>query len=514
MQIGKDVFLCVLPDAFRWLVEPSLNRAARSGAPGVPCRVYHAKIVSAKYWPVCSVLLILACVPIPTFSQEQSQALEREFQAAVSQYNSGKLTEAAAKLENLVRDVPQSFEVHELLGLVYSAQSQDAKANKHLDEAVHLKPDSAPARTNLAANLVRLGKLDPAQEQFEKAVELEPDNFDTNHNLGEFYVRAGKVPKAAQYLERAQRIDPSAYDNGYDLSLAYILTGRLADGRQLIHDLLKRKDTAELHNLLGELEEKDGQFVAAEHEFEVAAHADPSESNLFDWGSELLLHRTLGPAVDVFQKGTERYPSSPRLMVGLGVALYAHGNYDEAVAALLKGADLNPSDGRCYLFLSKAYDSSPSQALEVIQRFRRFADLEPSNAHALYYYAMSLWKGKRAEDPDVDFHQIEALLKKSVTIDPRFADGHLQMGNLYAAQNKYQEAIAEYVRARELNPDLADAYYRLGQAYVRTGEKDLAQQQFQVYQGIRQRHLADLDKQRAEIQQFVLSAKDSPSAKR
>ena len=493
MQLGKDVFLYVLPDAFRWLVEPSLNRAARSGAPGVPCRVYHAKIVSAKYWPVCSVLLILACVPIPSFSQEQSQALEREFQAAVSQYNSGKLTEAAAKLENLVRDVPQSFEVHELLGLVYSAQSQDAKANKHLDEAVHLKPDSAPARTNLAANLVRLGKLDPAQDQFEKAVELEPDNFDTNHNLGEFYVRAGKVPKAAQYLDRAQRIDPSAYDNGYDLSLAYILTGRLADGRQL--------------------EEKDGQFVAAEHEFEVAAHADPSESNLFDWGSELLLHRTLGPAVDVFQKGTERYPSSPRLMVGLGVALYAHGNYDEAVAALLKGADLNPSDGRCYLFLSKAYDSSPSQALEVIQRFRRFADLEPSNAHALYYYAMSLWKGKRAEDPDVDFHQIEALLKKSVTIDPGFADGHLQMGNLYAAQNKYQEAIAEYVRARELNPDLADAYYRLGQAYVRTGEKDLAQQQFEVYQGIRQRHLADLDKQRAEIQQFVLSAKDSPSAK-
>src|ERR1700683_912472 len=103
---------------FRWLVEPPHNRAARSSVPGVPCRVYHAKIVSPKYWPVCSVLVILACVTIPTFSQEQSQALEREFQAAVSQYNSGKLTEAAAKLENLVRDVPQSFEVQELLGLV------------------------------------------------------------------------------------------------------------------------------------------------------------------------------------------------------------------------------------------------------------------------------------------------------------------------------------------------------------------------------------------------------------
>lgn len=475
--------------------------------------VYDARIVSPKPWLVCSVLLLLACMPTLALGQEQSQALDREFQAAVAQYNSGKFAEAAAKLENLERDVPQSFEVQELLGLVYSAQSQDAKATEHLDKAVRLKPSSAPARTNLAANLVRLGKLDPAEEQFKKAVELEPRKFDTNHNLGEFYVRVGKVPKAAQYLERAQKVDPSSYDNGYDLALAYVLTGRLSDGRQLIHDLLKQKNTAELHNLLGELEERDGQFVAAENEFEAAAHQEPSESNLFDWGSELLLHRTLGPAVDVFKNATERYPNSPRLMIGLGVALYARGNYDESVTALLNGADLNPSDARCYLFLSRAYDSSPSQAQEVIRRFRRFAELEPGNAHALYYYAMSLWKGKRAEDPDVDFHQIEALLKKSVTIDPGFADAHLQMGNLHSAQNKYKEAIPEYVRARELNPDLADAYYRLGQAYVRTGQKDLAQEQFQVYQGIRQRHLAELDKQRAEIQQFVLSAKDSPSAK-
>jgi hypothetical protein len=64
-----------------------------------------------------------------------------------------------------------------------------------------------------------------------------------------------------------------------------------------------------------------------------------------------------------------------------------------------------------------------------------------------------------------------------------------------------------------LNSDLADAYYRLGQAYVRTGEKDRAQEQFEVYQKIREQHLADLEKQRAEIRQFVYSAKDSPSAK-
>src|SRR5216110_3458719 len=348
---------------------------------------------------------LLAAVAAPP----QSSGVDREFQAAVAEYDSSRYAEAAAKLENLVREAPESFEVQELLGLVYSAQSRDARATQHLQKAVHLKPDSAPARTNLAANLARLGKLDLATEQFKKAVDLDPRNFDTNHNLGEAYIRSGKIADAALFLEKAQQINPSSYDNGYDLSLAYIQIGRLADARQLIQDLLKRKNAAELHNLLGEVEEKNGKFVEAENEYETAAHMGPTESNLFDWGSELLVHRTLDPAVNVFQSANEHYPDSPRLAIGLGMALYSRGNYDDAVKALLQAADLNPSDPRCYYFLSKAYDSSPSQADNVIRHFRHFAELQPQNARAHYYYAMSLWKGRRAQDSNFDVRQVESL---------------------------------------------------------------------------------------------------------
>ncbi len=457
--------------------------------------------------------MLLTCALASSARAGQDQRLDQEFQAAAALYDSGHYAEAGARLEVLLRQVPESYEVHELLGLAYAAQSQDTSASTHLEKAVRLNPNSAPARTNLAANLVRLGKLDRAGEQFKKAAELEPKNFDTNHNLGEFYVQGKKIPDAVPYLERAQQIVPSSYDNGYDLSLAYLLTGRLAEARQQIQSLLKLKNTAELHDLLGEVEEKAGNFVQAANEYELAAHADPSESNLFDWGSELLLHRTLGPAIEVFEDAVQRYPASERLAIGLGMALYAHGNYDEAVKSLLRAADLNPSDPSCYLFLSRAYDSSPGQADDVIQRFRRFSELQPRNARALYYYAMSLWKGKRAQDPSLDLHQIEALLKNSIELDPKLADAHLQLGNLYSDQSKYAEAVPEYTRALELNPDLADAHYRLGQAYVRTGQKDLAQKQLEVYQKLREQHLADLERQRAEIRQFVYAAKDSPAAK-
>ena len=104
-------------------------------------------------------------------------------------------------------------------------------------------------------------------------------------------------------------------------------------------------------------------------------------------------------------------------MIGLGMALDLRGKYDDAVKALIAAADLDPSDPRCYYFLSKAYDSSPSQAEEVIQRFRRYAELQPGNAMAQYYYALSLWKGKRVGDESLDLSTVESLLQKSIALD-------------------------------------------------------------------------------------------------
>jgi tetratricopeptide (TPR) repeat protein len=456
---------------------------------------------------------LLVCAIYATAEDDQKQKQDRQFQAAVAQYNAGRFAEAASELEDLLSRVPNNFDVEELLGLTYSALSQDAKAIEHLEAAVRLKPGLAAARTNLAASLSHSGRTELAGEQFRKALELEPRNYTTNHNLGEFYIQCGKIEEARTLLDRAQQINPSSYDNGYDLAMADLLTGRLSEARQLIHGMLQSKNTGELHNLLAQIEEKDGKFVVAANEFGTAAQMDPSEDNLFDWGSELLLHRTYEPAIDVFRQATRLYPNSPRLQIGLGMALYSRGIYDEAVKALLTAADLNPTDPRCYTFLSKAYDSSPDQAEGVIQRFRRYAELKPSNALAQYYYAMSLWKGKRAEGAGLDFETIESLLKKSVALDEKLPEAHVQLGNLYADQHEYAKSIPEYVRALELNPNFPDAHYRLGTDYVHLGQKDRAQSEFDLYQKLRAQHLAEVDKERAEVQQFVYSSKVAPSTK-
>jgi len=456
---------------------------------------------------------LLACTIFATAAEKPGQSLDRQFKSAVAQYNAGDFAKAAAQLERILPHVPKSFEVRELLGLTYASQSQDTKAVEQLEMAVRLKPDSAAARTNLAASLLHAQKFELAGRQFRKALALEPDDYSANHNLAEFYIQSGNIAHAQPLLERAQRIDPTAYDNGYDLATADLLTSRLDAARQVVETLLQQKNTGELHNLLGQIDEKDKKYVAAANEFEIAAHIDPSDANFFAWGSELLLHRTYEPAVEVFRAATQRYPGSVRLQIGLGMALYARGLYEDAVAALIRAVDLSPSDPRCYEFLARAYDSSPKQAGEVITRFKRYAEMQPGNARAQYYYAMSLWKGKQLEDSSVDFQKIESLLKKSIALDGSIPDAHLKLGNLYADQHDYKDSIPEYERALELDPNLSDGHYRLATDYVHIGQKDRARKEFDVYQKLRAQHMAENDKARAEVEQFIFSARNGPSTK-
>ncbi len=470
------------------------------------------KTRSRSTFAVCGLLLYGSTLAsAQPQSRPATHLLESEFKSATAAYDSGNFSGAASILEKLQVQAPKNFEVHELLGLAYGAQSQNAKAVQQMQLAAKLQPGTAAAHSNLATALMRLGKPEQAKAEYQEALRLDPLNYNANHNLAAIYLQTNDVAASLPLLEAAHRVHPDAYDNSYDLALACLLSDELQEARTLVAELAKQKDSGELHNLLGRIDEKEGAYVAAANELEAAARMDPSEDNLFLWASELLLHRTYVPAIDVFTEATKRYPSSPRLFIGLGMALYSRGEYEKAVSSLLSAADLNPRDPRCYLFLSKAYLSSPQQAEEVINRFQRYADLEPSNALAQYYLALSLWKGRRQESHNVEYQPVESLLKKSVALDDTATDAHLQLGILYTDQHEYEKALVEYQRALELSPDLPDAHFRLGRYYLHAGEKQKAQDEFATFEKLKAAHQAEEDKARSEVQQFIVaSTRTSP----
>ncbi len=471
--------------------------------------------------PAIAITLVTTALLLQTFAsarqqrpqsstpQQNDRRPNRQFLSALAAYKAQQYATAQHELELLVKSSANSFEVNELLGLVYVAQGMQEQATPFLTKAVRLKPKVTEARTALATNLLALQRVDEAGVQFKKAVEFNPSSYDANHNLGEFYIQAGKINEAIPFLQRAQEVDPAAYNNGYDLALALDESDKLDDARRQLQKLISLRDSAELHSLLGEVEEKARNYLPSAAQYEEAARMEPSERNILNWGAELLLHQTFVPAIEVFKAGTQRFPESARLQSGLGIALYGADQMDDAARAFFRASEMNPSDPLPMTFLGKTCDGvSPELVAQVRARLQTFISAGSQNADVTYYSAMCLWRTKDTESKP-DLNLVETLLKHTLVLDPNYADAYFQLGSLDADQHKYEEAVEQYGRALKLNPDSANTHYRLGQALARLGNQGRAQEEFSVFERLRKTESDAANKQENQIQKFVYTMRKS-----
>jgi tetratricopeptide (TPR) repeat protein len=368
-------------------------------------------------------------------------------------------------------------------------------------ETLTLKPDGLNLGPALPGDTSRESE---AESQLRAALAGAPGSFDGNHQLGEFYFHERRYRDSIPLLQAAYQIDPAMDDNAYDLALAYKEVGDFSRAHDYVQKLRTHKDSADLHRLAGELDEKLGDPLAAVQEEEQAVRLDPSEQNYFEWGSELLLHRAVWQAAEVFRKGAKVYPKSSRMLTALGASLFAAALYDEAALRLCDASDLNPTDPEPHIFMGKIERETPAPLPCVEQKLARFLQKQPDSVIANYLYAMAIWKRQELRPDQLALQQVETLLTKAVKMDRNFVDAYLQLGILYSSQHNYEKAIGFYTKAIEVDPQLGEAHYRLGVAYDRTGEPAKAKQEFVLHDEIEKQNAAAVERQRREIKQFLV----------
>jgi len=374
-------------------------------------------------------------------------------------------------------------------------------------ETLDLRPSGANSKPADVPNDIDTPEM---ERRLSEAVSKNPKSAATNQNLGEFYLRAGRVSEAIQPLRASYAIDPSRVGVEYSLTLALEKTGNLSEANQHASNLLRSDATADVHRLAAIIDEKSGDPLGAVHEFEIAAKLDPSEQNYFEWGSELLLHRALTEAEQVLSKGAQAYPKSSRMLVALGSALLGGALYEQAAERLCEASDLNPTAMEPYMFLGKIEMVSPSPLPCIQPRMARFADLQPNNALANYYYAIALLKGPELPPNPQTKQESEGLLEKAIKLDPKCGEAYLQLGILSWSRQQLDKAVQYYTSAIVANPELSEAHYRLGLTYDRLHQPEKAKAEFALHDEIEKQQANAIEQQRRAVKQFRVVPSELP----
>jgi tetratricopeptide (TPR) repeat protein len=170
---------------------------------------------------------------------KRSDANQSLFDKAEREAAKKKYDQAAAQLQEILKNDKSDFQAWNILGTIYRLQEKDAEAEKAYLSALELKPTFGLA-------LLNLGRLRSSQKKFEqaidpltRAVESHPQSAEANLLLGEAYLQLKKGSRAVPYLEEAARL--GRFDAYLRLGWLYNAAGLKDRAAAEYQEFLKKK---------------------------------------------------------------------------------------------------------------------------------------------------------------------------------------------------------------------------------------------------------------------------------
>src|SRR5581483_7403922 len=99
-------------------------------------------------------------------------------------------------------------------------------------------------------------------------------------NLAHAYMETGKAAQAAQAFARAAALGPVDADTTHDRALALMESNDATGAKQVLDAIPEQNRNDATEELAGEVEERLGDYRAAEEHFSQATHLNPSEANI------------------------------------------------------------------------------------------------------------------------------------------------------------------------------------------------------------------------------------------
>ena len=389
--------------------------------------------------------------------------------------------EATAAFERVLRLDSHNAVATYNLGLISLAKQKPSDALRYFQRTSATNPSDIAARMGVLESQLLLKENSAAKDTARALDSLIPTEDPERLRLTAMLTSYGEFQTAIPIMEKLRAAYPNSYDVNYNLTLAYYRTAHYTEAEQTAARLIGTEPRGEIYNLLGAIQEKLQQYAQAMASFERAATLDPQDENYrIDYASAMLQHGPIQKAVTQWSSACNDFPSSWRMHVGAGAALYLAGEYDRAAAALLTAVQLDPKAGVIYKLLGTLYESAPDKQPQIKQAFENYLRLNGKDASAQSEYGRILFLASRSSG-NQDFAGAKIALQKALALNPYLASASLELAIIAQTEGRFQESVPLLIRALKANPGLSDAHYRLALAYRKLGEPDQAKKELDLF---------------------------------
>lgn len=321
---------------------------------------------------------------------------------------------------------------------------------------------------------------DAAAADLLKALQLEPKNVVLLKGLGEIYLQQNTNAAALDTFQRALLITPKDGDIYYNIARAHAALGDWSKQAASAEEALKKgtQMVGEAYYLLGDAQDKQKNFTGAIDSYQKAISANPSLYQAHRNLANIYQRQNkLSNAIDVLKKAIVLFPSDGNLYTDISWFYSLNDRPADAVQAALAATKFLPDQYMGYTNLCRAYNET-KQYKEAMTACNNALRLKPGDGETFFYLGRASDLTGRASDATGYYRKAVTGLIDFTKENPDYADGFYLLGNAYFADNQRDRAVEAYTKCLQLSPNFVKARYNLGIILVLKKDKVGAMTQY------------------------------------
>ncbi|MES3000203.1 MAG: tetratricopeptide repeat protein [Pseudomonadota bacterium] len=330
------------------------------------------------------------------------------------------------------------------------------------------RPDDAQALALAVHILLLSGRTPEAQAALARALAVAPSHPDVLRSQARVSLKLGQPAEAQAAALAAYRADPNQPETCLVLGASLSALKQDAPALQLVEAALALNPRfAEAFANRAMLRQRAGDAAGGLADAEQAIVLKPHMAQLWSLASGFR-HRegNLAGAIEALQEAARLEPRAASHRIVLGEFLRLAGRLDEAIATLEEAVTLAPADGNAWINYGTALHES-NQLDRARSAYERARALNPGSAvlaNNLGSLATSHWHLGNALSQDRRFDEAIASFQSAIELDPQRPETHLNQGVALQQMERFEAAAAAYQRAIALRPDSLNAHNNLGAA--------------------------------------------------